>query len=157
MNALRCVLSAVFAISWALWFGGLCALLLFVLAMFDVDRLVGATTAPKMFRVFLVYSSIVAFAACASLLLLTWMVPTRRSVIMLVCTVLAMGTIGWTGYYIRAMDVLRMQGQGQTHEFRRLHAQSHAPYLIQIGLLFAVGVMLPGSSAQPGSSTSSRG
>lgn len=124
-----------------MWFGGLCALLLFVLAMFDVDRLVGATTAPKMFRVFLTYSSIMAFFCCASLALLVWLTPTRRGMIAMIALVLAVGTIGWTGYYIRVMDVLRMQGRGQSDEFRHLHAQSHAPYLIQMGLLVAGGLL----------------
>jgi hypothetical protein len=142
MQVLRGILSSILILSWALWLGGLAALVVLVLAMFDLDRLIGATTAPRMFRVFLIYSSVVAFVSCASAGLLVWMNPGRRGLMMLVCLVLALATIGWTGYYIHAMDVLRMQGQSQTPEFRSLHGQSYIPYLVQMVLLAVVGVML---------------
>src|SRR5689334_3269113 len=71
-------LSVILLISWGLWFGGMIALVLFIMRLFGADRDLGTHAGPVMFETFANYQIIVGLVACAVGTLLT--ILTRRRV-----------------------------------------------------------------------------
>src|SRR4051794_935961 len=94
------VLSLVLLLSWSLWFGGMIALVIFIIRLFHTDYDLGTHAGPVMFGTFAVYQIIVGLVACAAGTLLT--VMTRRklhaacSALMVVALGLAVVIRMWT-------------------------------------------------------------
>src|SRR5690349_10269823 len=65
------LLKSTLVMTWALWFGGMIALILFVTRLFNTSHDLGVHAAPVLFRVFANYQIIVGMIACAAATLLS--------------------------------------------------------------------------------------
>src|SRR5262245_10130023 len=111
-------------LAWALWLGGMIALLLFVTRLFQASRPVAVEAAPVLFVTFAGYQLIVGMIACICGTLLAML--TRRNVhaimtlLMLAAFAAAILNRGWT----YQMESLRHDGQSDEPEFKALHAKT---------------------------------
>lgn len=153
---MRKLLLVVVILGWALWLGGMVALLMFVTQLFKASRTVAFDAAPVLFRTFANYQLLIGTIACAGGTVLAML--TRRKVYALM-TLLMLGALasailirGWTG----RMDALRHAGQSAGAEFKSLHAKSSIGYTTSAGLLLIAGVgfTLAASSRQTAPQTS---
>ena len=135
------VIAGVFLVSWALWFGGMISLFLFVMRLFGTSHEIGSGAAPILFNAFALYQLIVGMIACAAGTLLTLM--TRRNVhaiaTLLMLAALAGGLFirSWTGE-MRRLDRSSMAGVAR---FQTLHHASTRVYSSMAVLLLISGVI----------------
>jgi hypothetical protein len=141
---LRTAASALVCIAWALWFGGLCALFLFATRLFADDRETALKAAPILFLSFERYQLLLAAAGLLGCVV--WRVSTGSIRATLVFSLLAVATVpaALSPMLITSrMESLRVQGQSQSSEFRRLHGISMMVYTGETVILLAAGVSLP--------------
>jgi hypothetical protein len=130
----------VLATSWALWFGGMVVLLIFVIQLFRGRREIAMEAAPVLFGTFAVYQLIVGMIACASGTLLVLL--SRRNthailtLLMLVALAGALLIRGWTF----EMERIRLVGESGGPRFKVLHGRSSAAYAACTGLLLVAGI-----------------
>lgn len=147
---MRRVLTVLTLVSWALWFGGMVVLILFVTQIFrTLPRPQAVEAAPVLFRAFAGYQLIVGMVACASATLFTMF--TRRNT-HAVMTLMMLGALaaallirGWTN----RMEAIRHAGQSSGPEFQALHHRSSGAYTTATGLLLVAGVGLIVTSSPP--------
>jgi hypothetical protein len=146
---MKLVLRVVCTFAWALWFGGMLALLIFVTRLFGASRATGVAGAPVLFDTFGVYQIVLGAVAviAASLMWMTSRGP-RKAIAVATCTllvalVLAFPIVWWT----RQIDSLRVAGQTQTDQFRSLHRQSSIAYVASAAALLVAGVALVTSTS----------
>ncbi len=134
---------------WSLWFGGVCALLVFVTRLFASSRDVGLIAAPVLFHVFAFYQLILGTLAAGISLATLTRKPSRAdrtaSALLVIALFAAFGAAAMTG----RIEHLQATGQVQTPEFRRAHAVSGAVYLIETASLLAAGIMAMRSLSAP--------
>jgi hypothetical protein len=127
-------------LTWALWFGGLVALLLFVTRLFQASRPVAVEAAPVLFVTFANYQIVVGLLACAAGTLLAMMLRNRGyavlTLVMLLAMVCALLNRGWT----YEMENLRHAGQSGDAPFKALHAKTSIAYTSAAGLLLISGI-----------------
>lgn len=134
------LLKTALILAWALWLGGLVALLMFVLRLFEASRPVAVEAAPVLFRTFASYQVLVGMIACAAGTLLA--MSTRRrvhaalSLVMIAALSAALLVRGWT----HQMESIRHAGQSTGPEFKALHAKTSIAYTGSAGLLLIAGI-----------------
>ncbi len=130
-------------IAWAMWFGGIMALFVFVQVLFKADRGVAMSAAPMLFGAFEVYQ---IFLAAATLIgVMTWYLVERRSRLVAAFGLLAVATIIAvvnSTVITRPMEQLRTSGQVQSASFKRLHGYSRLFYVTESAVLLLGGVVL---------------
>jgi hypothetical protein len=127
-------------LAWALWFGGMIALMIFVIRLFNVSHDVGVQTAPILFRCFANYQIIVGIIACVAGTSLC-IVTIRNShaffaLIMIFALAAAIVVRRWT----YEMNAMQLSGQSSQARFQTLHHQSSFLYTTQAILLFIAGI-----------------
>jgi hypothetical protein len=141
---LRSTASALVCIAWALWFGGLGALFLFATRLFAEDRATALKAAPILFLSFERYQLLLAAAALLGSVV--WRASTGSIRATLIFSLLAGATIpaALSPMLITSrMEALRVQGQSESPEFRRLHGISMIVYTGETLILLVTGLSLP--------------
>jgi hypothetical protein len=141
---MRTVAAMISTICWALWFGGLVALFIFVQMLFREDRSVAVEAAPRMFALFEKYQLILAAAALVSTIL--WRIVARQTIVSWVFFLLALATLGAVAepiFISGEMQKLRLEGQSSGARFKKLHGQSMLIYVGETLVLLVAGVSLP--------------
>jgi hypothetical protein len=150
--AMRRIFSIVLAVGWALWFGGIVALFLFVTTLFGVDRAAGLPkgqgiapeAAPHLFHAFERYQLILAAACLVAAVALRIM--TKAGVFAAVFLLLSLATVGAVvePMFISAkLRALGEAGQRGGVEFMRWHGYSMIVYVAQAAALLIAGLILP--------------
>jgi hypothetical protein len=139
-KSMRKVLTVILGIAWALWFGGMVVLLIFVIRLFNTSKEIGIEAAPVLFRTFAHYQIIVGIIACSCGTLLA--MQTRRTahaamtLLMLGAFAAALLIRGWTF----KMETLRAAKLSEGPEFKAMHARSSMAYSTSAGLLLVSGI-----------------
>jgi hypothetical protein len=131
-------------IAWALWFGGLGALFLFVTRLFIVDRPTALKAAPILFLVFERYQ--LPLAAAALVGTVCWRILGASARVTVLFVLLAAATVpaALSPILITSrMEQLRLQGQSSSEQFKKLHGISMIVYSGQTLILLAAGLTLP--------------
>jgi hypothetical protein len=141
---LRRTAAGLVCIAWALWFGGLGGLFLFVTRLFAEDRPTALNAAPLMFLAFERYQLLLASAALIGAVVWRILAKSVRVTVlfwMLAAASLpaALGPMLITG----RMEQLRLRGETSSPEFRKLHGQSMIVYCGETLVLLAAGLTLP--------------
>jgi hypothetical protein len=140
MRSLVVVLSL---LAWALWFGGLVALFVFVPALFRTDRDIAVQAAPIIFIVFQKYQLILA---CVTLVAaVAWRICSPGRLLVAGFVLLALATFAGVGVsigIIPRMNELRVLGESSSPEFKKLHGVSMALYLFEMLVLLGAGVLM---------------
>jgi hypothetical protein len=152
-SMLRKTAAALVCITWALWFGGLAALFLFVTRLFAVDRDLAKQAAPQLFGVFEKYQILLAAVALLSAAVWRMISGSIRATALfwllgIASVAAALGPVLITG----KMNALISRNQSDTPEFRKLHGQSMMIYSGETLVLLAAGIMLPWALQGPGQS-----
>ncbi len=140
-------------VDWALWFGG--SIAIFVFGSYFQKNLPPETfhaSARALFHIFSKYE--LSLAAIALISSGMWMVfyPSKASVIIVGCLVLAGGmTVTFALGLMPAMDVLLDEGRRDSIQFKTLHGKSMVALLIQSLVLLATGWILFQSQRQSNS------
>ena len=145
---MRRILSVLVVVSWGLWFGGICALFLFVSVMFRESRPLAVDAAPMLFHAFERYQLLLAAFALVCLVL--WRVLAHSRPIMVVFTFMALAAVAAvlsTTLVTPRIEALRRQGQTASPEFRQLHGRSMIFYTSEAALLLLAGIALPSAVA----------
>jgi hypothetical protein len=141
---LRKLAACLVCIAWALWFGGLGSLFLFVTRLFSADRPTALKAAPMMFLVFERYQLLLAAAALVGTV--AWRILTGSARVTVLFTLLAIATataaLGPI-FVTSRMEQIRLQGQSSSPEFKKLHGISMIVYSGQTLVLLAAGFTLP--------------
>lgn len=144
MAMLRRLAAGLVCIAWALWFGGLGALFLFVTRLFSEDHPTALKAAPVMFIAFERYQLLLAAAALLGTV--SWRVLTGSARVTLLFSLLAAATVPAALNPILVtsrMEQLRLQGQSSSEQFKKLHGISMIVYSGQTLILLAAGLSLP--------------
>ena len=134
------IIAMITMFAWALWFGGMMALIIFVIRLFNASLDLGVQAAPILFRSFANYQLAIGLIACGAGTFLCLL--TRRSahaaISLLAIVVLAIAIFvrGWTF----EMDALRVAGQSHGPRFQLLHHRSSMLYSTEAILLFVAGI-----------------
>jgi hypothetical protein len=140
---MRYVTSFVVTLAWALWLGGMVALVLFVQTLFARNRPVALDAAPMLFVAFERVQLVLAAAAVVGTF--CWWVLTRRRAVMVLFALFAIsGAIAAMSTTLNTapMERLRAQGLRESPEFKRLHQRSTSMYMAEMVLLLAAGAVL---------------
>jgi hypothetical protein len=145
---MRYIMSVILTISWALWIGGIAAVLLAVTAIFneypsDQRALAGRATA-AVFRSFSFYELIVAAVALVAVVALRLMKPgySRTGLFVLLALAALMAAIS-AGLITPRIDDLRAQGQSHSDAFKQLHGVSMTLFSGRALLLLAGSFFIP--------------
>jgi hypothetical protein len=131
-------------LTWALWFGGLIALFVFVKTLFNNSHEIAVQAAPQLFVMFQMYHLILAAIALISTVI--WRITTGQKITVAIFILLSLAActgVAIAIWYVGPMEALRRNGLSASPAFARLHGQSMGLYLLQAALLFACGVMFP--------------
>lgn len=143
-DTLRRIFATTLFITWALWFGGMIALILLVSALFANDRPVALEAAPRLFLTFGLYQLFVGMVAIAAAVV--WYAMDRRRIvagILLLHALAATGALLLSTMIVPPMEKLRAEGQRESAAFRQLHKRSTTLYLAEAVALFVAGCALP--------------
>jgi hypothetical protein len=140
---MQTLLRTIATVTWGLWFGGMMALLIFVIRLFGESRETGIIAAPVLFRAFATYQLIVGTIALLAAALLAYL---SRSRVMFIAT--AFLALAWvaalpTWSITHRIDAMRQNDQTQTEDFRRLHHRSELIYSGSAICVLLAGLMLP--------------
>ncbi|HVT90863.1 MAG TPA: hypothetical protein VHD56_18560 [Tepidisphaeraceae bacterium] len=127
-------------ICWALWLGGMVALLIFVTQLFATSRPVALQAAPVLFRTFAVYQLVVGAMACAAGTFLSVVTQRKCHAINGLVMVLALAAALVIRMLTVKMLVLLEAGQSSGPEFLALHIKSNIAYTVAAGLLALAGI-----------------
>jgi hypothetical protein len=131
-------------LAWALWFGGLMALFIFVLTLFHNNREIAVQAAPQLFLAFQRYHLILAAVALAATVLWRIVAPSKFVLVNFILLGLAAcAGVAVAVWIIGPMEALREQGLGGSDEFKKLHGISMMLFCAQAILLLIYGVILP--------------
>jgi hypothetical protein len=144
MAAMKTFLQILVQLTWALWFGGLIALFIFVTRLFSIDRPVAVQAAPRMFHAFEMYQLALAAVAIASGVL--WSRAAKGGSATLITVLFCMATVGSIVsplYLTPQLMELQRRGESHTARFGELHGESMMVYMGDSVLLLAAGLVLP--------------
>jgi hypothetical protein len=131
-------------ISWALWFGGLGALFLFVTRLFTQDRPTALKAAPMMFLVFERYQLLLAAAALLGTVCLRILGGSTRVTFLFALLAVATLPAAISPIFVTSkMETLRLQGQSSSEQFKKLHGISMMIYSGETLVLLVAGAALP--------------
>jgi hypothetical protein len=143
-------------IAWALWFGAVIALFVFVLALFRNDREIAVQAAPQLFTAFQKYHLELAAIALLSTAI-CWILNRSKLVLVnfILLAIAACCGIVLVTWFIGPMNALREQGLSDGEEFKRLHGQSMIFFMGQAIVLLIYGIIAPfamrgGAGRSPG-------
>lgn len=137
------ILRALATLAWGLWFGGMIALLFFVIRLFRVSHEAAVSAAPVMFGAFATYQLIVGSAAMVLTLLLAYVSRSKLAIIAAVLVATAW-LAAWPIHSITlSMESLRQSGQTSGDEFKALHHRSGLLYTGSATCLLLGGFLLP--------------
>ena len=140
----RKIIAGWVCIAWALWFGGLGALFLFVKHLFTIDHDLAVKTAPHLFEVFERYQ--ILLAALSLIATAAWRFMTgspRVTALFYVFAVASVGAALGPPLFTHPMLNLISQGKSSSPEFRRLHGESMGVYSAETLVLLIAGFALP--------------
>jgi hypothetical protein len=149
---IRSILSAWVCIFWALWLGGLGALFLIAIQLFSTDRDLGIQAAPIIFQVFEKYQ--ILLAAAALIATAAWRIASgsiRVTVLFCFLALAAAAAALEPLALTRPMERLRLTGQTDSPQFKKLHGESMAVYLGETVVLLIGGFFLPWAMQPPSS------
>ncbi|HEY7088604.1 MAG TPA: hypothetical protein VH518_10980 [Tepidisphaeraceae bacterium] len=137
---MRRALSIILLTTWALWFGGMIALLIFVTQLFRGPRAIAVEAAPVLFRTFALYQLITGGIACAWGTLLA--LSSRRSVhaILTLFMLAALGAALLIRSWTFQMEAIRAAGESAGPQFKALHVKSSVAYTSAAALLLVAGI-----------------
>jgi hypothetical protein len=127
-------------LSWALWFGGMISLVLFVMRLFQTDRNLAVLAAPVLFTTFAIYQIIVGLIACASGTLLAWVNTSKIQALLSLLMIAALGLATVIRAWTFEMITLDRGDAAQMNRFQFLHHGTTALYEIATCLLLVAGV-----------------
>ena len=127
-------------LAWALWLGGLIAMLMFVIQLFGVSHDLGVQAAPVLFRSFAMYQLIVGMIACASGTLLCLVTRRNAHAIMSLLMILSLAAALLIRKLTVQMLAIIAAGQSSSSDFLALHIKSNIAYTIAAGLLLIAGI-----------------
>ncbi len=142
---MRQLLYRTLIIAWAMWFGGIVALLIFVQRLFQHDRELAIAAAPQLFGAFESYQLVLAGIAVATAIALWCIARSGWAMIFLVmaiaATVLAIVSIASI-----TPEIMRMRASGETHgpAFSRIHGISMLLYAAESLSLLVAGLAIAG-------------
>lgn len=141
---MRQILSTLTLLAWALWFGGMIVLIVFVSALFAKNRPIALDAAPILFTTFGLYQLIVGIIAIIAAVAWRFVEPTRvLTGIVVLFMLAAIGAILLSTMIVPPMEKLRASGQRESAQFKQLHKQSTKLYLAEMVALLVAGCMLP--------------
>jgi len=141
---MRHLLSIIATLAWALWFGAVMALFVFVLALFHNNREIAVQAAPQLFDAFEKYHLWLAAIALAATVLWQIVAPSKLVVTNFVLLAIAAGCGVVLGvWFIGPMNALREQGLSGSAEFKKLHVQSMWFFMGEATTLLIHGIILP--------------
>jgi hypothetical protein len=131
-------------LAWALWFGGLIALFVFVKTLFNNNHDIAVQAAPQLFVVFQQYHLVLAAIALATTVAWRISAPSKAAVAIFVLLAMAACTgVAVAIWYVGPMEELRRNGLSGSPQFARLHGQSMMLFVAQAVLLLACGIIFP--------------
>ncbi|HEV2292891.1 MAG TPA: hypothetical protein VGR35_03495 [Tepidisphaeraceae bacterium] len=147
---MRYFASFVVTLAWALWLGGMVALVLFVQTLFARNRPIALEAAPMLFVSFERVQLVFAAAACVGTFC-WWVLTRRRPVIVLFALFAIAGAVAALSTTLNTdrMEQLRAQGMRESPEFQALHRRSTSMYVANLLLLLAAGAILPAALKPP--------
>jgi hypothetical protein len=138
------------ALAWALWFGGMMALFLFVQVLFGTRHDIAPAAASALFLAFQRYQLILAAVALLMTFAWRWKSPSRASAgvfaLLAGATVVAVVLAGWL---TPRMEAIRLAGASKGPEFGRLHGLSMGLFLLEAAFLLAAGAILGWRATRP--------
>ena len=140
---MKTIFSTVAFLGWALWFGGLVALFIFVTTLFGWNFQMAVQTAPHLFSVFEPYQVIVA--AVTLLFTVAWRLTAKRglAVVIFLLVLCTAGAIISPVFLSWRMHDLIVANQMNSPQFARLHGESMIVYSFDTLCLLLVGLILP--------------
>jgi len=141
---LRNIAAALACIAWAMWFGGLAALFLFVTILFNQDRDTAIKAAPRMFLAFERYQLLLAAAALVGAV--SWRILAKSIRVTVLFWMLALAALpAALGpiFITQPLEQLRLRGETSSPQFKKLHGESMIVYCGEILILLAAGLTLP--------------
>ena len=143
---MRYLISLVMLLAWGIWLGGTLALFLFVRTLFTQDRSVAIEAAPRMFAIFERVQ--LGFAAAGVLASIGVVALARRKsagTVLVMVLLASMAAAAQSTLVSPKMHALRVAGNSDSPEFRRLHGSSMMLYSSQAVALLVAGCFLPGA------------
>jgi hypothetical protein len=134
------LLNIILYFSWALWLGGLVALLMFVLRLFEVSRAIAVEAAPILFLRFASYQIIVGLIACSAATLLAIRSRRKSQAIFALLLVTALGISLLLRAWTIQMEQIRAEQGGDAPAFKAMHARTSISYTTMAILLSAAGI-----------------
>jgi hypothetical protein len=131
-------------LAWALWFGGLMSLFVFVQVLFKTDRSVAVKAAPTMFVTF--EKCQLALAAIALIATAIWRLRTPRAILTALFALFCIATVAAIVPPIAItpkMEALRLAGESSSPQFKALHGRTMIFYMTAAISLLVVGLLLP--------------
>ena len=131
-------------IAWALWFGGLASLFLFLTRLFAVDRPTALKAAPILFSIFERYQLLLAAATLLGVV--AWRIlggSVRVTVLFCLFAAASLPAALSPMLITSRLDQLRLEGQSSSPQFKKLHGISMMIYSGQTLILLAAGLTLP--------------
>ncbi|HWB54119.1 MAG TPA: DUF4149 domain-containing protein [Tepidisphaeraceae bacterium] len=141
---MRNLFSGIVQIVWALWFGGIIALFMFVVRLFSENRDLAKQAAPQLFATFEHYQ--LGLAGIALLFTIFWRIAWKSR---LLTTILIMLVLSLAASLVSTLGITpRMQALLATHqsgspEFMKLHGYSMIAYTSNAVFLAVTGLLLP--------------
>ncbi len=140
---MRSFLSTLTILAWALWFGGMMVLIVFVAALFAKNRPIAIDAAPILFTTFGLYQLIIGSIVLVAVVAWRFIEPRRvLSGIIVLFLLAAIGAILLSTMIVPPMEKLRAAGQRESVQFKQLHKQSTKLFLAEMVALLVAGCML---------------
>jgi NADH:ubiquinone oxidoreductase subunit 6 (subunit J) len=140
---MRIIFASITTLIWALWFGGIMALFLFVQSMFNVRHDIAGEANIVLFEAFERYQMLLA--AGGLIMTFLWYLSFRNRKPIIVFVLLAVAAIAGvvsTVYITPKIVQAQLDNTTKTPEFRKTHGQSMMLYTTQAGFLLVTGLVL---------------
>jgi hypothetical protein len=121
--------SVVLTFALSLWFGGLIWLFVTVSKLFALDRPMAVLIAPTFFNSFNRYQLSLGICACLTAAALWWLHRRKLNLVPVACVATALIVVIAIFAVTYRLDALRLAGQSQGVDFRKLHGLSMVLYL----------------------------
>lgn len=128
-------------LAWALWFGGMVVLLLFVTQLFKKSHATGVDAAPVLFDTFANFQLIAGAIACISSTALSILVKRKVLPLLTMFLLVAFGCAIELRSITHRIDTLRLSGRTDTDLFKQLHGLSGAGYVLAASVLLISGFL----------------
>lgn len=140
----KTMIATIALLAWALWFGAIIALFVFVLTLFQNNRDIALQAAPQLFVAYQKYHLVLA--AIALLATVAWRIAAPSRIVLVNFALLAIAVccgVVVAVWIVGPMEALRQQGLSGSAEFKRLHGRSMMLFMAQAIVLLVHGIILP--------------